>query len=54
MSNTMIQLNETIAEIINLRNKEKMLTEKFEKSTGELAECFHWILKAKLEGRKQA
>ena len=29
-----------------------MIIENFEKSTGELAECFHWILEAELEGRK--
>lgn len=53
MSNTMIQFKDTISEINNLRNKEKLLIEKFEKSTCELGECFHWILKAALEGRNQ-
>lgn len=50
MSNTMLQFKETISEINNLRNKEKLLTENFEQSTGELAECFGWLLKAALEG----
>ena len=51
MSNTMLQFKETISEINRIRNQEKMITEKFKKSTCELSECFHWILKAALEGR---
>ena len=50
MSYTMKQFKETITEINKLREKEKLLTESFEKSTCELAECFHWILKCALEG----
>ena len=51
MSNTMLQFKETISEINKIRNQEKMITENFEKSTCELSECFHYILKAALEGR---
>ena len=51
MSNTMLQFKETISEINRIRNQEKLITENFEKSTCELAECFHWILKAALDGR---
>ena len=51
MSNTMLQFKETISEINKIRNREKMITENFEKSTCELSECFHYILKAALEGR---
>ena len=51
MSNTMLQFKETISEINRIRNQEKLIIENFEKSTCELSECFHWILKAALEGR---
>ena len=51
MSHTMLQLKETISEINKIRNQEKLIIENFEKSTCELSECFHWILKAALEGR---
>ena len=51
MSHTMEQFKETIAEVNKLREKEKLLTERFEKSTCELSECFHWILKCALDGR---
>ena len=51
MSHTMLQLKETISEINKIRNQEKLITENFEKSTCELSECFHWILKAVLDGR---
>lgn len=51
MSHTMLQFKETISEINKIRNQEKLIAENFEKSTCELSECFHWILKAALEGR---
>ena len=51
MSNTMLQFKETISEINKIRSQEKLITEHFEKSTCELSECFHWILKAALEGK---
>lgn len=53
MSNTMLQFKETISEINKIRNQEKLITENFEKSTCELSECFHWILKAALEGKNK-
>ena len=53
MSNTMSQFKETISKINELRNREKMIMENFEKSTCELSEIFHYILEAELEGRKQ-
>lgn len=52
VSYTMSQFNATVAEIKEMRNREKVIVENFEKSTCELAECFHWILKAALEGKK--
>ena len=51
MSNTMLQFKETISEINRIRNQEKMIAENFKKSTCELSGCFHYILKAALEGR---
>lgn len=51
MSNTMLQFKETVSEINRIRNQEKLIAENFKKSTCELAGCFHWILKATLEGR---
>ena len=51
MSNTMLQFKETISEINKIKNQEKLIAENFEKSTCELSECFHWILKAALDGR---
>lgn len=51
MGYTMEQFKETITEVNKLRKKEKLLTERFEKSTCELSECFHWILKCALDGR---
>lgn len=50
MSYTMEQFKETITEVNKLREKEKLMVERFEKSTCELAGCFHWILKSALEG----
>lgn len=51
MSNTILQFKETISEINKIRNQEKLIIENFEKSTCELSECFHWILKAGPEGQ---
>ena len=53
ISYTMAQFKETVSKINELRNNEKMIMENFEKSTCELSEVFHYILKAELEGRKE-
>lgn len=53
VSYTISQFKETVSKINDLRNKEKMVREYFEKSTCELSEIFHYILEAELDGRKQ-
>lgn len=52
VSYTMSQFNETISKIKELRSREKLIMENFEKSTCELSEVFNYIIKAELEGRK--
>lgn len=52
VSFTMLQFKEVTEEILNLEKKKMLLCSNFEKSTGELSECFHWILAAELDGRK--
>lgn len=52
MSLTMLRFKEVTEEISNLEKKKMLLCSNFEKSTGELSECFHWILAAELDGRK--
>lgn len=52
MSLTMLQFKEVTKDILDLEEKKKLLCSNFEKSTGELSECFHWILAAELDGRK--
>ena len=51
MSRTMEQFKNLIMEIDNLRDKQKILIEGFEKSTCELSEVFHWTVKSALDGR---
>lgn len=51
MSRTMEQFKNLIMEIDNLRDKQKILIDGFEKSTCELSEVFHWIVKSALDGR---
>lgn len=52
MSLTMLQFKEVVKSISDLEEKKKMICANFEKSTGELSECFHWILAEELNGRK--
>ena len=52
-SRTMEQFKELIADINKLREKEKLMIEDFEKSTCELSEVFHWIIKCELDGNHQ-
>lgn len=51
MSRTMEQFKNLIMEIDNLRDKQKILIDGFEKSTCELSEVFHWIVKSAVDGR---
>lgn len=53
ISYTMSQFKEIVSKINELRNREKMIVENFEKSTCELSEVFHYILNAALDGRNQ-
>lgn len=53
VSYTMFQFYETVNKIKELKNREKMITENFEKSTCELSEVFRYIVRAELEERKQ-
>lgn len=52
MSNTMEQFKEVVGEIKQLEDKVQNIKRRFENSTCELSECFHWIIKAELEGSK--
>ena len=52
MCKTREELNEFLAEIKELRKKEKQLIENFETSTGDFSEIFHYIIKWALEGWK--
>lgn len=56
MSHTMLQFKETAAKINILREQEKkqeeMIVDNFTKSTSELADCFYWMLKSEMKGRK--
>lgn len=52
MSLTMLQFKEVSENISDLEEKKKMMRSKFEESTSELSECFHWIMEAELDGRK--
>ena len=51
MSRTMEQFKDLIIEVNKLRDKQEWLIETFEKSTCELSEVFHWIVKCTLEGK---
>ena len=51
-SETMKQFLEVIEEVDKLREKERLLKERFEKSTEELSECFHYILQFALRKEK--
>ena len=51
MSKTMKKFKKLIANINKLREKEKLMIESFEKSTGELSNIFHWIVNCELDGR---
>ena len=53
MSLTMLRFKEVTEEILSLEKKKMLLCSNFEKSTGEIAECFHLILKEELGGKKQ-
>lgn len=50
MSRTMEQFKELIMEINKLKTKQKLLIKKFENSTCELSEVFHWIVQSALNG----
>jgi hypothetical protein len=46
------QLDNLLREVKELRNKEKLLIECFEKSAGELSKPLHYIVQASLDGRR--
>jgi len=52
MGNTMLQFKEVAKSISDMEEKKKMLRSRFEESTDELAECFHWIMEAELANEK--
>ena len=51
MGYTMQQFKETVTEVNKLKEKEKLLIQKFEESTCELEKCFHYILQSALDGQ---
>lgn len=52
MSKTMLEFHNVLKDINDLKEKESLMQERFERSTDELSECFHWMIKCALEGRK--
>ena len=52
MSKTMEQFKSLMTTVDELRNKQKLLIEDFEKSTCELSGVFHWIVQSALDNRK--
>lgn len=50
-SKTMEEFKSLITGVNKLRDRERLMTENFEKSTCELSEVFHQIIKCALEGR---
>lgn len=52
VSYTMLQFKEVTKNILALEEKKKLMRSNFEESTGELCECFYWIMEAELDGRK--
>lgn len=52
MSKTMEQFKSLMTTVDELRNKQKLLIEDFEKSTCELSGAFHWIVQSALDNRK--